>query len=93
MALFHILIDVCRVLVNVVLLLRTCTEDDSPESRGRPKKEVYFNLSSGLIHHFERQLQGRDSKREDACVNPGSKNKSCASLRLFLHSENCEGKR
>lgn len=55
MALFHILIDVCRVLVNVALLLRTYT--DFFESGGNKKQELYFNSCSGLIHHFERQFQ------------------------------------
>lgn len=57
MALFHILIDVCRVLVNVALLLRTCTKDDFFESGGNKKQELYFNSCSGLIHHFKRQFQ------------------------------------
>ena len=47
---------VCRVLVNVALLLRTDTEDDSSESRGWQKEELYLDSCPGLIRHYERQL-------------------------------------
>lgn len=47
---------VCRVLVNVALLLRTDSEDDSSESRGRQKEELYLDSCLGQIRHCERQL-------------------------------------